>query len=437
MKLSDLIITANQNLLRNKTRTFLTILAIFIGSFTIILSNAINTGVNDFIDKQVESIGGDGYIEIMPKNVSDQLTALMSGDSSVKEYDPNKGSLESSSISDEDLAAIRAVDGIEKMNAYHMASSEYITSSHTDKKYALTVTLSPDNSLNVDMYTGRQVDSESSDYEIMLTEDYVKPLGFTSNEEIVGKTVTIGVKQTAKCYFVGNPNDCIATINATVTGIQAPGVLSSFGGGARINLALNDAIYALATEGVPKSTADKSYFAIGSADPAKIDQIRQELDELGFTVTTVDDEAGMIRTFFDVILIVFNIFGAIALLAAAIGIINTLFMSVQERTREIGLMKAMGMSDKKIFAAFSFEAISLGFWGSVIGILISMLIGYSVNALAHETFLADFPTFQLVLFSPINMLIITLVIMFIAFIAGTAPAYRASKQNPIDSLRYE
>ena len=437
MSLLDLIITANQNLLRNKTRTFLTILAIFIGSFTIILSNAINTGVNDFIDKQVEGIGGDGYIEIMPKSMSDQLDALMSGDTSLREYDPDKGSAETAYITAQDLEAIRAVDGVEKMNAYHLASTEYITGDKTTKKYDLTVSLSPDNTLHVDMLTGRQVDADSSEKEIMLTEDYVKALGFSSNEEIIGATVTLGVKQNAKCYFVSNPEDCITTTTATVTGVQAPGVLSSFSGGARVNLALNNALYDLAMEGVPSSTSEKAYFAIGTIDPAKLDQVRETLENMNYSVTTVEDTAGMIRTFFDVILVVFNIFGAIALLAAAIGIINTLFMSVQERTREIGLMKAMGMSDKKVFAAFSFEAISLGFWGSVIGILISMLIGYGVNALAHQTFLEDFPTFNLVVFNPINMLIITGVIMLIAFVAGTAPAYRASKQNPIDSLRYE
>lgn len=436
MRLFDLIITANHNLFRNKTRTFLTILAIFIGSFTIILSNAINTGVNDFIDKQVESVGGDGYIEVMPKSVSEQVESLMSGDSSVKEYDPNKGSIETSFITDQDLESLRAVDGIEKMNSYHMASTEFITSDKTDKRYNLNTSLSPDNTLHVDMYAGQQVNADSEKREIMLTEDFVKALGYENNEAIIGQTVTIGVKQNAKCLMVENPEDCIVTTDAVVTGIQAPGVLS-FGGSAKVNLALNNALYDLAMEGMPDSTKNRSYFAIGSADPAKIDQIREELDRLGFEVTTVDDTAGMIRTFFDVILVVFNIFGGIALLAAAIGIINTLFMSVQERTREIGLMKAMGMSSGKIFLEFSLEAILLGFWGSVIGIAISMLIGSGINALAHETFLTDFPTFQLVIFNPLNMLIITLVIMLIAFIAGTAPAHRASKQNPIDALRYE
>ena len=66
-----------------------------------------------------------------------------------------------------------------------------------------------------------------------------------------------------------------------------------------------------------------------------------------------------------------------------------------------------------------------------------MLIGFGLNALAHATFLADLPTFNIVVFNPINMLIIALIIMLIAFIAGTAPAIRAAKKDPINSLRYE
>jgi putative ABC transport system permease protein len=145
----------------------------------------------------------------------------------------------------------------------------------------------------------------------------------------------------------------------------------------------------------------------------------------------------MIRVFLDAILVIFSLFGGIALLTAAIGIINTLFMSVQERTREIGLMKAMGMSNGKIFLSFSMEAIMLGFWGSVVGIVFSMIIGHALDAVAHASILKDFPTFNLVVFDPASMLMIALVIMLIAFIAGTAPAYRAAKKNPIDSLRYE
>ena len=145
----------------------------------------------------------------------------------------------------------------------------------------------------------------------------------------------------------------------------------------------------------------------------------------------------MFQSFFDAILVVFNIFGGIALVAASIGIVNTLFMSVQERTREIGLDKALGMSNGKVFLSFSAEAIMLGFWGSAFGIIVSMIVGNIANKVAVETFLKDFPTFQLTIFEPWTMISIALTIMFIAFLAGTLPARRASKKNPIDALRYE
>jgi putative ABC transport system permease protein len=154
---------------------------------------------------------------------------------------------------------------------------------------------------------------------------------------------------------------------------------------------------------------------------------------------TVEDIIGTIKTFFDVILTVFKIFGLIALLAAAIGIINTLFMSVQERTREIGLDKALGMSSRHVFISFSLEAISLGFWGSVFGITVSIILGNIVNAAFHAEggFLEAFPTFNLATYTIKDIISVTILIMTIAFLSGTLPARRASHKNPIDALRYE
>ena len=436
MKILDIIASANSNLFRNKTRTFLTILAVFIGSFTIILNSAINTGVNDFIDKQVESAGGDGYLEIMTAEAVDTMAAMMST-SEVQEYKEKTGGDTSRTyITNEQIEKARKIDGLETIDLIYYATSEYITRPGADKKYAVTnLNLMPRGNVNLDVTAGRKPDSNSDKLEIALTDSYVKALGFSSDEAAIGETVTIAVPNTIECYTVARRADCLKMVDAEVVAVQAPGVMAS--GGMRTNLALNEKIYALATEGMPEETRRNAFQATAQVDPARVDEIKEELKKIGLVAMTIDDEVGMIRTFFDAILVVFTIFGAIALLAASIGIINTLFMSVQERTREIGLMKAMGMSSGKIFLSFSCEAILLGFWGSVVGVLVSMAIGLAANQVAHQTFLADFPTFELVKFNPVNMAIIVLIIMAIAFLAGTLPARRAAKKDPIDALRYE
>ena len=437
MKTLDIIASANSNLFRNKTRTFLTILAVFIGSFTIILNSAINTGVNDYIDKQLEAAGGEGYLEIMTNEAIDTMAAMMGSSSDVKEYrEPSGSDQKLTYITDEQMEKARKVPGLETIDLIYSAEPEYIKAKDSDKKFAVTnLNLMPRGNVNLDTTAGRKPDPDTKNMEVALTQAYVKALGFSSDEEAIGKTVTFAVPNTIECYTVSKHVDCLKMVDAEVVGVQAPSIMAA--GGMRANLALNEKIYSLATEGMPEEARNHAYQATAQVDPEKIDEIKDKLKEIGLVAMTIDDEVGMVRVFFDAILVVFNIFGGIALLAASIGIITTLFMSVQERTREIGLMKAMGMSNGKIFFSFSCEAILLGFWGSMFGVAVSMVIGVVGNKIAHETFLSDFPTFELAKFDPINMIIIVLIIMLIAFLAGTLPARRAAKKDPIDALRYE
>ena len=106
-------------------------------------------------------------------------------------------------------------------------------------------------------------------------------------------------------------------------------------------------------------------------------------------------------------------------------------------TAEIGLMKAMGLSNGKVFTIFSVEAALIGFFGSILGILGAVGVGNLVNRLATDSFLKALTGFKLIQFSLPSSLTIILVIMFIAFLAGTLPARRAAKLDPIESLRYE
>lgn len=438
MKFLDILKSANSNLLRNKVRSGLTILAIFVGSFTIILNSAINAGVNDFIDKQVSSIGGDGFIEVMPGNIIEQMTEMRQSGSKVTKYSEKTGSILGSSITDEDFEKMKNVDGVKTLEIFHMLSTEWMRLEGKTDAYNVSVEYFPATTMNVDLSAGRMTDDKTTEnFEIIINEDWLEPFGFKKAEDALDKTVEIGIKQTARCYIT--PNDCLTIVKAKIVGVQAPGVLS-MDGDLHINKALDVELYNLMNENVPKESL-VNMFAVGDVDPDKIDDIRKAFKEIGsgYEFITVNDTVGMIRTFFDVILAVFNIFGAIALVAAAIGIINTLFMSVQERTREIGLDKALGMSRFKIFLSFSVEAISLGFWGSIFGMAISMAIGYIANNIVHQSggLLENFPTFDLVKFSPEVIIPIVILVMLIAFLAGTAPALKAAKKDPIDALKYE
>lgn len=434
MKVLDIFRDANANLWRSKLRSFLTILAIFVGSFTIILNSAINAGVNNFIDKQIENMGGDGYLEMMPTETYDQLSALMNS-GGVQEYTEDKDvSNASPYIKDEQVETARNLEGVKSFHALPNASADYVTGDKTDKRWRINLNaIVP--GINIDMSAGVTPNTDDdAPYEIALTEDLAKALGYENPADSVDQIIKIAVPGNLKCYTVTRRSDCQTIVEAKVTGTQAPGILAM--GGSRANLSLWNRINEINFENMPAGS-NHAIQAVADVDPDKIDEIKGQLEEIGLSAMSVDDEVGMIRVFFDAILVVFNIFGGIALVAASIGIINTLFMAVQERTREIGLDKALGMSNSKVFLSFSAEAVMLGFWGSVFGIITSIIVGNAANIISHETFLKDFPTFQLTVFEPLTMLAIAFIIMFIAFLAGTLPARRASKKNPIDALRYE
>lgn len=430
MGIFDLVRTANHNLFRNKVRTFLTVLAIFVGSFTIVLNAAINTGVNAFIDEQADSLGGEDYIMVVGADSMQMADSMMSGKKEPTEYNPHAQAI---AMNPEQINKLKNIEGIDSDNIYIAKNIpiEYITSADTTKKYNIVVGAMPPGNFHIATAAGRLPDRDAKQYEIMLEPGYAKALGFGSDDAAINKKVTLTVTDPV--------TNKTADFEATVVGVQAGGVVAV--NGTLINPALEEAMYAEVTKNYPAEQKEMAYAVQTRFDNTKYteSEIKQILEDNGFYGITVSDMMGTIRTFFDVIMIVFTIFGGIALLAAAIGIVNTLFMSVEERTREIGLDKALGMSSGKIFSEFAIEAVALGFWGSVCGVAVAMLIGTVVNNAVHAPggFLEVFPTFDLFRFTLGNILPIILTVMIISFIAGTLPAWKASHKNPIEALRYE
>lgn len=429
MQFFDILRTANHNLFRNKVRTFLTILAIFVGSFTIILNAGINSGVNAFIDDQTASLGGEDYLMITSAG-SAQMMAGMTQSGSPKEYNPNQ---QITAMTPEQLDKLGKIDGLNPDDFYiaKQIPVEYITSSKTTKKYDITVGAMPPGNFKIALTAGRLPSNDTKDYEITLEPGYPAALGYASDADIINQIVTLTVLDPATQKPLN--------FQAKVVGVQANGVVAV--NGSVISRSLEDAMYNEATKYYPSEQKELVYFIQTRFDTTKYTEaeIKQVLEDNGFFAVTVSDLMGMIRTFFDVIMIVFTIFGGIALLAAAIGIVNTLLMSVEERTREIGLDKALGMSSGHIFIEFATEAILLGFWGSIIGVAVAIGLGSLVNVAVHAPggFLEVFPTFDLFRFTFSNTVPIILTVMLIALIAGTAPAWKAAHKNPIDALRYE
>lgn len=435
MNILDVLRMANANLFRNKVRSILTIIAIFVGSFTIILNSGINYGVNRYVDQQVANVGGDGYLEVLKS--SDDLTniSLGLGGSGPTEFDPNATST-IQAITPADLETLRSINGVERATIIPTISAKYIESLENGKQFEVSLQAFPSSRLNIDMITGNVVNNDSDELEIILLPDYAEALGYT-DESIIGQTVELGI---VVQQLNPNAKEVIENIAVKVVGVQNRSVVSM--GRSFVNLAAANAIQDLSFSQIPANYRQSvDYFAVveipENASDEEIERIKSEMRDKGFQAMSIADSVGMVMSVFDAITMILNVFGAIALLAASIGIINTLFMAVQERTKEIGLMKAMGLSNGKIFLMFSAEAIMLGFWGSVVGIGIATIARFVGNRIAEQTFLSSLPGFTLIEFNPPQIAGIVLLIMFIAFLAGSLPARRASRQNPIDALRYE
>ncbi|MCL2451356.1 FtsX-like permease family protein [Candidatus Saccharibacteria bacterium] len=443
MKLLDIIKSANANLLRNKGRTFLTILAVFVGSFTIILTSGIRTGVNSYIDTQMNNAGGENVLEISSSAMSEAMEgSMMGGSSAPKKYDPSRSPISTTgmAITGEQLNKARKINNIESVSPFIMTRMTSMIPIGVAIKYAVGVNgekyefdvRSSIDGVNLDIREGTKLDNQTKERQIAIGMDYVAAFGFKDDKDAIGKELTIYVLDR------GRPGKLVP-IKAKIVAVLNKSILTMSGGS--VNDSLARAMLDAASQNLQDNFRQMYTMATAQLKPnlsdAELDKIKDQLKEIGLSGMTAEEEVGMIKAFFDAIILVFTIFGGIALLAASIGIINTLFMAVQERTREIGLMKAMGLGRSKIFLMFSIEAISLGFWGSALGVGVAYLVKMILNPLAADTFLKDLPGFNLMKFDLVLLLLLVALVMAIAFLAGTLPARRAARKDPIEALRYE
>jgi len=434
MRTIDLIGSAVSNTFRSKTRTILTILAIFVGAFTLTLTSGLGTGINAYIDDTVTSIGAS---DVMTVTKTQDGPTGVAADEPV-EYNPDAiasgqpGPPGSTvvALSPTDLETLAGIEGVLDVEPTRSISVDYIQAGEGTKYVIGVGNLIAGQTIPLD--AGAEPDDGTADLQLVLPVSFVEPMGLGDADSAIGQTVTIAITDAERTQHL---------IDATVVGVAEEGLASPAGASLVPNTALSDELFDTQNIGVPVDQAERyaqaSVFFDPAATDADISALKDRLADEGFTGATVADQLGMFKTVIDGIVLVLNAFAIIALLAASFGIVNTLFMSVQERTREIGLMKAMGMGNGRVFSLFSIEAAFIGLLGSAIGVVVAILAGTAISSSLSGTLLANLPGLTLIAFDPLSILVIILVVMAIAFLAGTLPAARAARANPVESLRYE
>jgi putative ABC transport system permease protein len=355
-----------------------------------------------------------------------------------KKYDPKTAAASAAAsasgmqgvtpLTNDDIEKFEKVDGLEKVQPMQQLNTAYIGVKGDDDNLYQIDAMPEFEGIKMDVAAG-STDVTDEDT-IFMAYQYLDVLNLGTPEEAIGKTVQIAINNAAS--KTGEQK----VFDAKISAVLNDSIVS--GGTSEISQHLSKKMIEFQNEGLPESMTDMYMMVYGTvSDGATPDDVKAKIKDLGFRARTMDDMIGKIRSVIDAITYVLIAFSLIALLAAAFGIINTLYMSVSERTREIGLMKALGMSSSKVFAMFSAEAIMIGVWGSVVAVAAAVIAGNVINHIASNGFLKDLTGFTLMQYPAHVVLSVSGLIIAIAFLSGTLPSGKASRQNPIDALRYE
>lgn len=159
--------------------------------------------------------------------------------------------------------------------------------------------------------------------------------------------------------------------------------------------------------------------------------IKQDVN-IDFTVRNQADAVALLTTITSALSLFLTAMAAISLIVGGIGILNIMLVTVAERTREIGLRKAVGATNKLVMLQFLYESSTLTFLGGIVGIILGVIVSYLISIMMH------YLGYDWAFVISITSIILAVGVSIITgMIFGLYPAYKASKLNPIEALRYE
>lgn len=395
MKFTQIIKIAFTNLKSNKMRSFLTIFGIAIGISSIVFLVSLGYGLQDLSINKIASIEAINTLDITP------------GKNSAQKIDKE---LIEKLEADTDFEKISPLLSYGVKVVYEGNNSDIVGNFVNDDYSALE---------GVDPVFGSFF--SNTENEIVVSTAFLKALDIESTDA-VGKEIASTVlvidsdskekKEVLKTYKV-------------LGVIQDDSTTYAYIPVASISSEVSDNV-------VYNSLKAKA------ALQEKIPEIKEKITSMGYSVTSIADTIDQVDRVFRVVQIILAFFGMVALLVASIGMFNTMTIALLERTRDIGVMKAIGVRNKDVSRIFLTEAMVIAFSGGIIGVALgyatSKVINIIVNMLAKSVGGEAEKLFSMpILFSAGILIFSTLV----GIATGFYPSKRASKLNPLDALRYE
>ncbi|MBN2052625.1 ABC transporter permease [Candidatus Woesearchaeota archaeon] len=409
--LRDYISLAIKNLSKKRLRTYLTMIGIFIGIAAVVALIGLGEGLKTAITSQFGFLGTD-VLSVQAASVG------FSGPPGAGAPNP---------LSDE------LAEKIEEINNVDMAFNRYLASATIEfrekQKIEFVISLVTgenrrdfERMLNLKMQEGRML-TDQDDKGILLGDNYHKgaTYGATFDRPIhAGDKVLINGKQ-----------------------FNVIGIIEKKG-----SFIFDDAIWmnddVMINEGIRKDDGTIDTLGIRVKDASRIEQTQKDIEELlrkerdvdegeeDFTVQTAQKALESLKSALFAVQLFVTIIALISLVVGGIGIMNTMYTAVLERTREIGIMKSIGAKNSTIFTLFAIESGFLGLVGGIIGIILGLTLAYGL------AFIGSFALGSDLIQANVSMELILGALAFsftLGTVFGLLPAIRASKLHPVDALR--